>query len=168
MIKRPDQQRQLATGLKWICAVLGLVLIVQFIRLGMAKDPWDNTESNSMLIEPLASGSAENNRSGPTAAGSKMPSAIQARVQAIHESEVFGPVPRPLPMALLGIAGLDAIIRTPTGQSGLLRENEEMGGVRLMKIGINRVLVEHQGKKTELTLFEGLGGESLLSKEESK
>jgi hypothetical protein len=35
----------------------------------------------------------------------------------------------------------------------------------LLRIGINRVLVEQDGKKSELTIFDGYGGESLMAKE---
>jgi len=47
----------------------------------------------------------------------------------------------------------------------LLREGEETGGVRLIRIGTNRVLVEHENQKKELTLFSGLGSTTLLPKE---
>ena len=67
-------------------------------------------------------------------------------------------------MALLGIAGRDAFLRTPNGQMSLLREGSESDGLKLLRIGTNRVLVEVAGDKKELMIFEGLGGESLLPK----
>ena len=67
-------------------------------------------------------------------------------------------------LALLGIAGRDAFIRAPSGQTGLLREGDELGGVKLLQIGTNRVLIEHEGQKKELTVFSGFGSESLLLK----
>ncbi len=70
---------------------------------------------------------------------------------------------RPMPMALLGIAGRDVFLRAPNGQTGLVKEGDELGGVKLLQIGINRVLVEEDGQKKELTLFSGLGSQSLLS-----
>ncbi len=85
-------------------------------------------------------------------------------VERIIESEIFGPVPHPMPMALLGIAGPDAFIRAPNGQTGLLREGEELGGIKLLRIGTNRVLVEEAGQQKELTIFEGFGSETLLPK----
>lgn len=90
--------------------------------------------------------------------------AIQARVNRVTDSEILGPVIRPLPMALLGIAGDDAFLRAPDGQSGLVKEGGELGGVKLLRIGVNRVLVEQDGQKKELTIFAGLGGQSLLDK----
>jgi hypothetical protein len=49
-----------------------------------------------------------------------------------------------------------------------LREGEERGGIKLLRIGTNRVLVEENGQQKELTLFAGLGGESLLQSGKEK
>jgi hypothetical protein len=92
-----------------------------------------------------------------------LPPEIQARLDRVVDSEILAPVMRPLPLALLGIAGTDVFLRAPNGQTGLVKEGEELGGVKLVRIGINRVLVEQQGEQKELTIFTGLGGESLLS-----
>ncbi len=102
---------------------------------------------------------------GPGMKRPELPPAIKARVDRITESEILAPVMRPLPMALLGIAGKDAFLRAPNGQTGLVKEGEELGGIKLLRIGINRVLIEEQGQKKELTIFSGYGGESLLAKE---
>lgn len=92
----------------------------------------------------------------------KLPGPIQSRVDRIRESEILGPVMHPMPMALLGIADDDAFLRGPDGQTGMIKEGGEIGGIKLLRIGINRVLVEENGEKKELTLFNGYGGESLL------
>jgi hypothetical protein len=100
-------------------------------------------------------------------AGGKAPKLtpeIQARVDRITESEIFGPVMHPMPMALLGIAGNSAFLRAPSGQTGLVKEGEDLGEIKLLRIGVNRVLVEQNGEKKELMIFAGLGGESLLPK----
>ena len=94
-----------------------------------------------------------------------LPPAVQARLDRIIESEILGPVMRPQPVALLGIVGTDAFVQAPNGQSGMIKEGEEMGGIKLLKLGINRALIEEAGEKKELTLFTGLGSESLLSKQ---
>lgn len=86
----------------------------------------------------------------------------QARLDRIIQSELLGPAPRPLPMALLGIAGTNAFIRTPQGMAGMLGEGNELGGIKLLRIGINRVLVDEGGTNRELTIFDGSGGPSLL------
>lgn len=96
--------------------------------------------------------------------GPPLPSAVQARIDRITQSEILAPVMRPLPMALLGIAGRDVLLRTANGQTGLLREGEELGGVKLLQVGTNRVLIEHEGQKKELSLFSGFGSETLLPK----
>lgn len=89
---------------------------------------------------------------------------IQARVNRVTESEIFGPVIHPMPMALLGIAGNVAFLRSPSGQTGLVKEGDELGDIKLLRIGVNRVLIEQDGEKKELTIFSGFGGESLLPK----
>lgn len=93
----------------------------------------------------------------------ELPPEILARVDRVVDSELLGPIMRPLPMALLGIAGNIAFLRGPNGQTGLVKEGDELGGLKLLRIGINRVLVEKEGKKEELMIFSGMGGESLLS-----
>jgi hypothetical protein len=94
-----------------------------------------------------------------------LPPAIQARVSRIVDSEILGPVMHPLPMALLGIAGDVAFLRTASGQSGLVKEGDSLGELKLLKIGMNRVLIEQDGQKKELTIFSGYGSESLLPKQ---
>ncbi len=100
--------------------------------------------------------------------GPDLPPAIQARVDKITDSEILGPVFHPLPMALLGIAGNVAILRSPSGQTGLVKEGDELGGLKLLRIGTNRVLVEQSGEKKELTIFSGYGSETLMPKEQGK
>jgi hypothetical protein len=100
---------------------------------------------------------------GPTS--STLPPAVQARVDKIIQSEILGAIPRPMPMALLGIAGKDVFLRAPNGQTGMIREGEELGGVKLLRVAPNRVLVEHEKQQKELTIFSGFGSETLLSKE---
>jgi hypothetical protein len=94
-----------------------------------------------------------------------LPLATLARVDKITDSEILGPVIRPLPMALLGIAGNVAFLRAPNGQTGLVKEGDELSGLKLLRIGINRVLVEQDGKKQELMIFSGYGGDSLMPKQ---
>jgi hypothetical protein len=93
--------------------------------------------------------------------------AIKARIDRIHESELLGQVIRPMPASLMGIAGNMAFLRSSTGQSGLVKEGDSLGDMKLVKIGLNRVLVEEGGQKKELMIFNGYGGESLLSKKET-
>ena len=97
------------------------------------------------------------------APGPPLPPEIQARLDRIIDSEIIAPVMRPLPMALLGIAGADVFLRAPNGQTGLVKEGDELGGVKIVRVGVNRVLVDEQGERKELTIFSGFGSDSLLS-----
>ena len=94
-----------------------------------------------------------------------LPPVISARIDRVTQSEILGSIIRPLPMALLGIAGQDAFLRAPNGQTGLLKEGEELAGVKLLRIGTNRVLIEHEGQQKELSVFSGFGSETLLPKQ---
>jgi hypothetical protein len=93
----------------------------------------------------------------------ELPADVQARVDQIVDSEVFGRVVRTR-LALVGIADQEAFIRATNGQTGPLKVGGEMAGIKLLRIGVNRVLIEQDGEKKELTLFTGIGGESLLPK----
>ena len=99
--------------------------------------------------------------------GPSLPPAVQARVTRITESELLAPVMHPLPMALLGIAGDCAFLRADSGQTGLVKEGDSLDDIKLLRIGINRVLVDQKGEKKELMIFAGYGGESLLPNESS-
>jgi hypothetical protein len=100
----------------------------------------------------------------PGMKAASLPPEIQARVDRVTDSEIFGPVMHPMPMALLGIAGKMAFLRSPSGQTGLVKEGDDLGEIKLLRIGVNRVLVEQDGQKKELMIFSGFGGESLLPK----
>jgi hypothetical protein len=92
----------------------------------------------------------------------ELPPEVQSRVDKIIDSEIFGPVIRPMPMALIGIADEQAFIQATNGQIGPIKVGGEMAGIKLLRIGVNRVLVEQGGEKKELTLFGGLGSDSLM------
>jgi len=100
--------------------------------------------------------------------GSPLPAAAKARVDKIIESELLAPVIRPMPMGLLGIAGEYVFLRAPNGQTGLVKKGDELGGVKLVRIGTNRVLVEQDGQQKELTVFSGYGSETLSPNEKDK
>jgi hypothetical protein len=94
--------------------------------------------------------------------GPDLPPAVQARISKITDSEILGPVMRPLPMALLGIAGNVAFLRSNSGQTGLEKIGDTLDDIKLLRIGVNRVLIEQDGQKKELTIFSGYGSDSLL------
>jgi len=98
----------------------------------------------------------------PGGRGVDLPPAVQARIRQITESEILAPVIHPLPMALLGIAGQFAFLRSANGQTGLVKAGDSLDNLKLLRIGINRVLIELDGQKQELMIFSGYGGDSLL------
>jgi hypothetical protein len=166
--------------LKVLCLGLAAVFALQCARATRHKQPLAGFNFNITGPLPLTETKAPEKSVSPgpaqrlppgaafgPAAGKPiaLPSAVQARVDRIVQSEILGPVVRPLPMALLGIGGKDAVIRAPNGQTGLLREGEQLGGIKLLRIGTNRVLIEENGAQKELSVFSGFGSETLLSKE---
>jgi hypothetical protein len=100
---------------------------------------------------------------GPGKPLPELPPVVKARIDAIVNSELLGPVPHPLPKALLGIAGDTAFLRADSGETGLVKVGDNLGDLKLLRIGINRVLIEQNGEKQELTIFDGMGGDSLLN-----
>jgi hypothetical protein len=161
--------------LKGICLVLGVLVLYQVSRFTRGHDPLHDLRLPSTPFSPknprpLPEAKATN--SAPRLDRGKkdvnISPAAQARVERITQSEILGPVQRPLPMALLGIAGRDAFLRAPNGQTGLLKEGDELGGIKLLRIAHNRVLIEHDGQKKELTMFSGFGSETLIPKEKEK
>ena len=165
--------------LRLLCLGLGALLLFQCVRIARPKDGLGELNLSKDLILPkpagtnspgaTTAGTKSTNAPGPRMAarpGTELPPQAQKRVDRIIESEIFGPITRPLPMALLGIAGQHAFLRAPNGQTGLVREEEELGGVKVLKIGANRVLVEQDKEQKELMIFSGLGGETLIPKGE--
>jgi hypothetical protein len=114
---------------------------------------------NSTLTPPVA---GMNLNQPPGIRGPDLSPAMQTRVSKIVDSEILGPVMHPLPMALLGIAGDVAFLRSASGQTGLVKAGDSLADLKLLKIGINRVLIERNGQKEELMIFSGYGGDSLL------
>ena len=98
----------------------------------------------------------------PGKRGADLPPAVQARISRSPKAKFSRPVMHPLPMALLGIAGELAFLRSASGQTGLVKEGDSLDDLKLLRIGINRVLIEQDGQKKELTIFSGYGGDSLL------
>lgn len=124
--------------------------------------------TNAVPGKELAKKGGPPGRPEPGKVAADLPPLIKARVEHITQSEILGQIPRPMPMALLGIADKDVFLRAPDGQTGVIKEGGELGGVKLLKIGINRVLIEQEGQKKELTLFSGLGSETLMPKTTDK
>lgn len=161
-----------APYLKWVCLGLLVLVVSQGIRLLMGSDPLADVAIPANPAAGAGNDSSEVSQNHPEGnpvpnphpKQENLPPELQARLAVINQSEILGAVPKPPPMGLLGIAGRHALLRAPNGQTGKLKEGEELGGVKLIRIGNNRVLVEHEGELKELTIFSGLGGEPLLNK----
>ena len=110
----------------------------------------------------------------PPAAAKKPPAAasvppLPEAYKAIDGSGIFGRAQKKQgALLLLGIAGDYVFLQTPAGKQGAARIGEPFGGVKVLKMDVNRVLVEFQSKKQELTIFGGVGSSSLLPKSEVK
>lgn len=100
----------------------------------------------------------------PGALSTNLPPLVRARIEKVVQSEILAPIMRPMPMALLGIAGSKALLRAPNGMIGFVKEGEPLGDITLVRIGTNRVLIEHEKTQKELMIFSGFGSESLLPK----
>jgi len=152
-----------------VCVALAALIVYQLARIVAHKDPLGSLTITAASGSPALaySGTKSTNAAALRGAAPQqppIPPVLQTRIDRITQSEVLAAIVRPLPMALLGIAGKDAFLRAPNGQTGLLKEGEELGGVKVLKIGTNRVLVEHEQQKKELMLFSGFGSETLLPK----
>lgn len=119
-------------------------------------------EMKSTNAAPVPSMAGMNFSQPPGKSSMELPPAEKSRIGKIVDSEILGPVMHPLPMALLGIAGDVAFLRSAHGQTGLVKEGDSLDDIKLLRIGINRVLIEQGGEKKELMIFEGYGGNSLL------
>ena len=114
-------------------------------------------------------------KSSPPASDTSLPD----RYAVISDSGLFGrPPPPPEPEAppdppsLLGIlegrGTAHAILRTAGGEKIRLAVGEERDGVRLDRIGINRVVITFRDQPLELELHAGMGSKSLLSGESAE
>jgi hypothetical protein len=177
--------------LRIVCLALAGLIIYQISRLAFTRDAIARSkfeapivrvestnkasvETNSAIaktnvVENKTNSSAARMPSGmrkPGGPQSNLPADVQAMIDKIKQSQLLGPDIKPPPMALLGIAGKDVFLRGPNGQTGMIREGEDLGGAKLIRIGTNRVIVEHEGQQKELTIFEGFGSETLLEKKD--
>jgi hypothetical protein len=179
---------------KMLCLLAAALLFFQIARLAGGKDPLQNVtvpavlaatnhpaklenapQTNSAPVSPSAGAppGAMPRPGGPPRPGAPprapdLPPAVQARVDRVRDSEIFGPVQRPLPMALIALGGHEALIRSASGPTTWMKEGDELGGIKLLRIGTNRVLVEHEGQQKELMIFAGFGGETLLQKRKAE
>ncbi len=123
--------------------------------------PGSSTESQVEV--PVAASDDEGAKKRPQPA-------FPPRFEIIVTSGILGKAPqapKPKPL-LIGVIGERAMLRAPDGREDLVREGEELGGVKVVKIATNRVLIEFEGKKQELTVYSGMGSPSLLAEEKDQ
>jgi len=153
--------------LRIVCLVLGGLILFQISKLVNRREVFARGGIESSTLPPDAKPAATNAPSNRPGAA-PLPAHVQTQIDQIKRSQLLGPDIKPPPMALLGIAGADVFLRAPSGQTGVIREGEELGGVKLLRVGTNRVIVEHEKQQKELTIFSGFGSDSLLPQKKEK
>ena len=152
--------------LRIVCLCLAGLVFWQIARLAVRR----NDSLPSLNLPPTAYAAVAAASTNSLKADAKKPVELpvdaRARIDRIVQSEILGALVKPQPLGLIGIAGADAFIRNTDGQTLILRESDTNSGLKLLRIGTNRVLVEHEGQQKELTLFSGFGSDSLLPKDE--
>jgi len=151
-------------ALRLACLALAALAVLQLAQLARGWNAVARIEVPLARSDRASTNSVVAANADPVALSPQ----ISARIEKIKNSQILGMIMRPPPMALIGIAGQDVLLRAPSGQTGVIRVGEELGGIKLLQIGTNRVLIEHAGRKQELMLFNGFGGESLLEKEKTQ
>ena len=92
---------------------------------------------------------------------------VATSIKIMKKSGLFGSPPKPRQSVLIGIVGDMAIIQTGSGGSKTMSIGETYQNVKLLKLDINRALIEENGKTRELTLHSGIGSESLMQKKDN-
>ncbi len=151
--------------LRLACAALAGLVIYQASRLAFQPEAVARSsfESPAAAAKKPATNAPATNAPPAKPGPPTLPPQVQATIDKIKQSQLLGPDIKPPPMALLGIAGKDVFLRGPNGQTGMIREGEELDGVKLIRVGTNRVVVEHDKQQKELMIFSGFGSETLLS-----
>jgi len=169
--------------LKGISLALAVIFALQAYSVFMEGDPLSGLEDHLGSMAALRAASESSPAAAPSAPAAPVTTAPPApspasappaptptpdRYTTIESSGILGALPQgPPPPALLGFAGAYAIIRAPEGQTDLVPEGGTLGTVKVIQIGINRVLIEHKGKVEELSIFEGLGSQPLIPGKEA-
>ncbi len=142
-----------------------------------ATDSTDSSDSPDSTDSPNSTGSAESeNASGDESAAVEL-SQEEVWLEELLKRPLFGLPPKPpepasetdspalKPLKLQGIGGDYAFIELPDHGVQIFKAGQEKHDVKLLRIGVNRVLVQRGEKSEELMIHSGLGGDSLLEKE---
>jgi hypothetical protein len=159
-------RKRLLLLLKLICLCWIVVICAEGHALLTRKGPLADLGADADADAAPESGK-------PAVAGSKEagPATVPLpeKYKPIDSSGIFGLAPqkKESPPVLLGIAGDCALIAAPDGARGIVREGGELHGVKILRLDINRALIEYKGKVEELTMFSGLGSTSILPPEKA-
>ncbi|MDC0325319.1 hypothetical protein OAM01_01015 [bacterium] len=159
---------RLAIGFKALAIVLCIVVMTPLVQMMFRKLPLNDVRLVTMVSSSKESKNGINesdshsNDNKPNSKKETLPPEIGQRSTKLEESGIFGRTPKPPPMALIGIAEPYAFLQTPDGQSGKVKQGETLRGVKVLRVGPNRVLVEHEGQTSELSIFSGIGSQSLM------
>jgi len=154
--------------LKLLCLALGVLMATQVYGMMSERDPLQDLEASSAapLLKPAeSSGGPEEPETPAKPAAGKPPAVTLPECYGpITAKGIFGVMPPrpPIPILLEGIGSDYAFIRSARGRSGLVKAGDTFDGIKLIRIGQNRVLIEIKGKQKELIMYGGLGGESLV------
>ncbi len=156
-------------------ACFGLLALIAAQAVGLVREgdpPTDPQPESAAPANLPRANEATGGGAPPSAAAAPQtdpPASLPERFKSIDACGMFGSVPvQKIVPTLIGMAGKYAILQTPDGAIGLVAEGGQQGDVKVIKIDINRALIEFEGKQQELTLFSGLGSSSLLPQEKDK
>jgi hypothetical protein len=168
---------------------LAILLAIQLYWYANEEDPFAGIDfSESVVVakvdaspaHPPAGASAEKSPSTVVASAPEQPPKAPAsagppdgapketapkQYDMVQTSGIFGKVPakETPPPVLFGFIGRYAILQAPDGAIDLVPEGGEIGGVKVLKIGVNRAVVLFQGNEMELMVFDGLGSAPLTT-----
>jgi hypothetical protein len=156
-------------GFKGAAILLCVLALWPIAQMLFRKSPLQDIHPIQLKAsEPTPAKEPDKDKSGGSLPGRSnnqmddLPPDIEKRSAKLEESGILGRTPKPPPMALIGIAEPYAFLQTPTGQTEKIKEGESLNGVKVLRVGSNRVLVEHEGQTSELSIFSGIGSESLM------
>ena len=162
----PDKWQKGFQAIAILLCVLALWPIAQMVFRKSPLQDIQPIQLNASEPPPAKESGEKKPPKGPPSRGNSqkndLPPEIEKRSAKLEESGILGRTPKPPPMALIGIAEPYAFLQTPTGQTAKIKEGESLNGVKVLRVGSNRVLVEHEDQTSELSIFSGIGSESLM------
>lgn len=168
-------------ALKIVCLLLFL-LCGWRIADGLGEPlPDPSVELDELRVLRTRVSMAEGSRDDSSSDDESNPTAeLRPEVRRVVDSALFGVAPpppppappsgpdKPAPPKLQGIGAEFAILEIPGKGVHMIRAGTEKEGIKVLAIAINRVLIEVDGEKQELTIHSGFGSDPLLKPEEDQ